>query len=318
MRRALLALTFGLAVLPAAAVGEPGQQPEIAGLGDPAEPIGEIVLLGETDLRMTVPVAVGGAGPYNFVVDTGAERTVISRELAGTLNLADGPRINVVSMTGRAPVDTKVIPSLRISAVGESGRIEAPAYAGRNLGAPGLLGIDTLGGHAVTVDFERRQMTVARSEKRTSRVRREPGEIVVSAKSLYGQLILTEAYIGETRIRVLLDTGSTATVGNSALMRRVGRSKATMVQTSLTSVTGDRTLAHAAMVPRVKVGGVVFENLRIAFSDVAPFKRLGLDKRPALILGMDALRAFRQLKIDFANREVRFLLPHEHRLARSF
>ena len=40
---------------------------------------------------MTVPVEIGGAGPYRFVVDTGAERTVISRELARELELEPGP-----------------------------------------------------------------------------------------------------------------------------------------------------------------------------------------------------------------------------------
>ena len=32
--------------------------------------------------RMTVPVLLGGAGPYRFLVDTGADRTAISRQLA--------------------------------------------------------------------------------------------------------------------------------------------------------------------------------------------------------------------------------------------
>ncbi|MBA2770996.1 MAG: aspartyl protease family protein [Sphingomonas sp.] len=41
--------------------------------------------------RMTVPVSIGGRGPYRFVVDTGAERTVISRELARELSLDAGP-----------------------------------------------------------------------------------------------------------------------------------------------------------------------------------------------------------------------------------
>ena len=39
---------------------------------------------------MTVPVTIT-AGPYGFIVDTGAQRTVMSRELAGTLGLAAGP-----------------------------------------------------------------------------------------------------------------------------------------------------------------------------------------------------------------------------------
>ena len=40
--------------------------------------------LGFDDSRMTVPVSIGASGPYRFIIDTGAERTVVSRELAGS------------------------------------------------------------------------------------------------------------------------------------------------------------------------------------------------------------------------------------------
>src|SRR5881275_935371 len=40
--------------------------------------------------RMTVPVRVSGTGPYRFLVDTGADRTAISRELAARLRLVAG------------------------------------------------------------------------------------------------------------------------------------------------------------------------------------------------------------------------------------
>ncbi|WP_294289147.1 aspartyl protease family protein, partial [uncultured Sphingomonas sp.] len=43
------------------------------------------VALTVIDDRMTVPVQIAGAGPFRFVIDTGSERTVISRQLAGTL-----------------------------------------------------------------------------------------------------------------------------------------------------------------------------------------------------------------------------------------
>src|SRR4051794_525295 len=41
----------------------------------------------EQDDRMTVPVRLSGAGPYRFLVDTGADRTAVSREIADHLNL---------------------------------------------------------------------------------------------------------------------------------------------------------------------------------------------------------------------------------------
>ncbi|MFD2499649.1 hypothetical protein ACFSTI_13520 [Rhizorhabdus histidinilytica] len=47
----------------------------------------------------------------------------------------------------------------------------------------------------------------------------------------------------------------------------------------------------------------------IAFADAQIFHRLGLDNRPSVLLGMDALRLFDRVSIDFANRNVRFLMP---------
>src|SRR5205085_7473083 len=40
--------------------------------------------------RMTVGVNISGRGPFPFIVDTGAERTVISSELARSLSLQPG------------------------------------------------------------------------------------------------------------------------------------------------------------------------------------------------------------------------------------
>ena len=43
--------------------------------------------------RMSVKVMVGGEGPFSFLVDTGAERTVIARELAERLALVEGGKL---------------------------------------------------------------------------------------------------------------------------------------------------------------------------------------------------------------------------------
>src|ERR1700752_4967963 len=40
--------------------------------------------------RMTVPVLLSGHGPYRFLVDTGANRTAISREVASKLRFVSG------------------------------------------------------------------------------------------------------------------------------------------------------------------------------------------------------------------------------------
>jgi len=44
--------------------------------------------------RMTVPVSIEGRGPFSFVIDTGAERTVLSRKIATRLALDEEERAN--------------------------------------------------------------------------------------------------------------------------------------------------------------------------------------------------------------------------------
>ena len=71
-------------------------------------------------------------------------------------------------------------------------------------------------------------------------------------------------------------------------------------------LSGGKATAEYTLVPDVKVGDIQFDWLPVAFADVAPFKRFGLTRKPALLLGMDALKSFHRVEIDFANRQVRF------------
>ncbi|WP_066722863.1 aspartyl protease family protein [Sphingomonas pituitosa] len=274
-----------------------------------AQPDAIQLALGETNARLTVPVAITQQGPYNFIIDTGAERTVVSRELAGRLGLAAGGAVHVTSMTGRSLVATVIVPDLRIESIGTPHVIVAPAFEAANIGAAGLLGIDTLRDHQVTIDFDTGTMAVRPSVKRKRSEKHDPDEIIVSAKDQFGQLIVTDAYYANTRVQVVLDTGSQVTMGNEALRRKVGRNVGVLQTIELTSVDGGKTQAQYGHVPSMRVSNVAFDTLPVAFAEAEPFKRFGLTKRPAIMLGMDAMRSFRRVEIDFPNRQVRFFLP---------
>ena len=301
--RAIAALVLVMAAAPGALPAEQGAAPTT-----PLTPAASEVTLGDAATRMTVPVSIGGAGPFPFIIDTGAERTVISRELATTLGLSQGHNVRLTAMTGTSSVGTVVIPSLSVSDIA-SDPIEAPALLSANLGAPGMLGIDTLSGHALSIDFDNNRMTVRPSKRRSRPSEVAGGDVVVRAKSVYGQLIVTEAYYRSRRISIVIDTGAQVSMGNSALRERMRHELKAAQQITLTSVTGQSILADYTQVERLDIGGVGFNNLPIAFADVAPFRKFGLTKVPALMLGMDALRMFRHVDVDFANREVRFALP---------
>lgn len=290
--------------------------PPAATQQDAAPPAADALGFTDAGLRMSVPVMISQNGPYRFIVDTGAERTVIARDLAGSLGLAPGKRVRISAMAGSTGADTFVLPEISIGAetLAEAVRlrgsgIEAPALLASNLGGQGLVGIDTLQGRAVTIDFGARTMTVASATKRTKREVFGRDDIVIHARSRFGQLVVTDATYEGHGVRVVIDTGAVVSMGNLALRRLVGDDLAQVQPMTLLSVTGGKLETQLGLVPRFAIGDTGFANLPVAFSDAAPFARLGLTNRPALFLGMDALRLFGQVRIDFANHELRFARP---------
>lgn len=305
----VFALLLACAALPAAA-----QEATPPAAPAPAPASDDLAFLDHED-RMTVPVRIAGAGPFAFIIDTGAQRSVISRQLAARLGLPPGPRVRLTAITGTSAVGTVIVPSLSVSSLGAR-RVEAPALEAQNLGALGILGIDTMQDHALTIDLDRQRMTVTPAVGHKP-PRPEPGEIVVRARSLFGQLVVTNATVAGRRVRVVLDTGTSVSLGNLALRRLLSRRKAGE-PAIFTSVLGDRITTEYALLPTMTLGSATIRALPVAFADAPPFAAFGLEGKPALLLGMDALRMFRRVQIDFARRELRLLLPKDARRAAAF
>jgi predicted aspartyl protease len=259
--------------------------------------------------RMTVAVRLAGAGPFRFLVDTGADRTAISSSVAARLGLESGAAGTLHTMTGVSKVQTATVPDLQLSS--RAVRIvDAPVLEAEHMGADGILGTDSLRSQRVVFDFENRIMTIVPSEQR---VPRESGTIVVTGRLRNGRLIVTNATAEENSITVVLDTGSEVSVGNEALRRRLGNDGLLKLAgtVELESVTGDKLVGEYTFLRKLEIGDVKLTNLAIVFADAHAFKQLGLQERPALLLGMNAFRAFKKVSIDFANKKLRLLLP-EH------
>ena len=75
---------------------------------DPLQPTGDTELIKTIDdrhNRMTVPVQIGTHGPFRFLIDTGSERTVLSRQIA---SLGIYPAVDPLDSTSRQ-LDPNVI-----------------------------------------------------------------------------------------------------------------------------------------------------------------------------------------------------------------
>lgn len=260
--------------------------------------------------RLTVPVTINGSGPFAFFVDTGSERTVIARELADSLKLGPGPTQRIQSLTGASKVSTVIIPSLELSQR-RVRKIAAPTFARANIGAAGMLGIDSLKAQHVVFDFAGRRMALSPSRK-DGRYR-SGDEIVVVARTRLGRLVLSDATAHGSRVLIILDTGSEVSIGNEALrqrLRRAGKLRETR-PIQVVSITGAAIEADYTTIGRIEIGRLRLGDVSIAFGKVPLFDQLGLSKRPAIILGMDVLSQFDRVAVDFGRREVRFLLPDE-------
>lgn len=304
-------LTAGLVLAGTPIAAEPQQLDIEVGVMDQIDrtTISDEVAIGSDGAdRMTVPVSVAGTGPYQFLVDTGSERTVISRELARQLRLSSGRSAILHSVMGANDVDTVHIPHLQVSSNTIS-VVDAPALGASNIGADGMLGVDSLRSQRVLFDFKAKTMSITPANQPLERL--DGDTIVVRARSRGGRLIFTQAKIDGRRVSVIVDTGSQVTIANMALQKMLTRKGHHLLSEKVTieSVTGEQMSANVTRVAQVELGGVNLTDLSVAFADAHIFRQLKLENKPALLLGMNAMKAFDRISIDFAAKKVRFVLP---------
>lgn len=170
-----------------------------------------------------------------------------------------------------------------------------------------MLGVDRLAGERLTLDFHGRQLRIEGSRHAA----RDPLDVVVRARRRDGQLTLVDADLAGSPVTAFLDSGAQATIGNPALraLVRARDPQAAWTAASIISAAGLVIPCEVADLPSLRVGGLRLQHLPVAFADLHTFHLWDLDRRPAVLLGVDVLSCFRSVALDFARGEVRFRLP---------
>lgn len=268
-------------------------------------------------MRMTVPVYLGKRGPFQFVVDTGANRTVVSAETATRCGLASAGEAPVHGIAGAQAAPLVHTPLLRVGQA-QARRLLLPVLPRTSLGADGLLGIDVLKGRRMRLNFRSNSFEVGPSAVGASlgrgtdtRIPDRSQGVVVPAQYRSGQLVIFDADVAGVPVRAFLDSGSQVTCGNGALRRLLIERRVDFAQrmtpTELISATGQTAPALLTNLPRLRLGGIGLNNVRAAFADLHIFSLWGLNDRPAMLVGIDVLRNFDEVTLDFGRREVTFV-----------
>lgn len=270
----------------------------------------------DDDDRLTVEVEINGQGPFNFVVDTGAGRSVLTPAVAEKLNLPAGPQILIHGISSAITSPTARIDSMR---AGEArlGAAVLPVLPYERVGADGLLGVDILDRRNVVMDFRKRKLLIRRSQF-FSEMTRKADEVSVPADARFGHLTLTDARIAGTRSVAFIDSGGGVSIGNMALQRAIAakrrRASDLVKPARLLTAGGEVYLGEFRVVPSITMGNLQLTNIPMAFADVHIFDVWSLNDRPAALLGVDVLKLFAKVELDFGSDRVLFKLGQRNGL----
>lgn len=281
-----------------------GQDGGATGIAAAPPQIDVIKVRNESYDRLTVPVTVEGQGPFRFMIDTGAQATILSRDLADRLGVTDRKPATLIGISSTAPIEVAPVMSLELGT--RRYMIETvPLVEKDNIGdADGILGLDSLQDQRVLLDFRNRTFSVADADSLGGN---RGYDIVVRARPVLGQLVITSAELDGIKVAVIVGSGAQGSVGNIALQQRLrGRSLGDAVMTDINGVTNQ---SEMKLTREVRIGKARISNIPLTFVDSPSFKALGLDDKPAMVLGMNELRLFKRVAIDFKQRKVLFDLP---------
>ncbi|HEX3364366.1 retroviral-like aspartic protease family protein [Phenylobacterium sp.] len=271
-----------------------------------AEPPTEIGAGHDAYEHMLAPVTVNGQGPFQFLMDTGANTSCVSRDLADRLMLAatDPARIHTVVGVHERP--QVIIDRLQ---VGERSRKAVRAATlPLNKGLDGVLGVDWLDGQRLVLAFKDRNISIARSVRDIA----ADGSVIVPARRRMGQLTIVDADLGGRPISAMIDSGSQMSMANTPLRalvaaqnRRSGASD-TYHQIGMETLAGEPFFGEMLYLPFLRLGGLQLGNVPVVHANVHVFDLWGLKDKPAIVLGMDLLSQFERVSLDFGRSQVRF------------
>ena len=255
----------------------------------------------------TVPTNVGRqvlfsgdpeADPVPFIIDTAANHTAVPRLIAQ--QLVDQSLISLDEvghgLTGQFDADLIFVDQLDFGLGPREVRVAVfeEAY-GSVMSAAGLLGASAFTDDVIQIDFPGQRLNLLD----VSFIRGAPDV------RLSDGLIMGEGQVRglDTPVRVLVDTGATASIVNSALVQARGGSRR-IGDNAVSGVSGPDVRAETRrMFSRFRLDNLCIGLFEITVSDVYAFDNHGWSDQPAIILGMDVLR-HAVITVDYGTGQV--------------
>ena len=274
---------------------------------------GTLVTRTSADTLLTVAVFVNGAGPFRFIVDTGAERTIVTDTLVARLSLSIGSSILVSGLARQISASVARVNDLRYGPFSRTD-LDAPVLPYAAVGADGILGLDVIHNSRVVFDFKHHVINVDRVNDPAADEDPSIQTVIVRAKGTGGRLRMSDCRVDGVDAQAFVDTGAEVSVCNGALYQnlRMRNPKLTPLgEAVLTGVTGGTVRGPDIPTGRIELQSVVFSGGSVVAADIDDFALWGLTDQPALLIGMDYLRQLAAITVDFRSKEVKFSLSKD-------
>jgi hypothetical protein len=255
--------------------------------------------------QIVVPVLIDGRGPFPFLVDTGANGSVIAPRLVKALGLIprEGRVERVEGVTGTQPLPWVTVRRLQIGRIVKR-EVRMPVCSTPIMTqVDGILGMAGFGPVRIAVDFRDHRVAIDRSS-------RGPmwGFLDIRAVRTPGGLLMIQARVDGIAVEAVIDTGSPVTLGNPALRKALLSHNRSGVTTPIYGVTQQVSSGSTVVAPTLILGPVAIQHLPIVYSDVPIFREWNLQAKPAVIIGTDVLRVADSLVLDYPRSRV-YILP---------
>ena len=259
----------------------------------------------DTAGRAVAPITINGQGPFRFIIDTGANRSVLSKALAAQLGLAPSGEGVVHSIAGAESATLVNIDSLSFGDLPLS-RGDTPVLDGPMLdGEHGLLGVDGMAGRLLHVDFTKHCVEIYESATQLPM----QGWLSAPARMRFGTMLMVPGDIMGVQVNVLIDTGSSISLANEHFRDALrGVSARTVEYHGERAYTFGRplVLGRSVWTPSLRLGRTIVDGVNAYIGNFHIFDVWGLQGEPTLLIGMDVLARSREMAIDYEHGVVHF------------
>lgn len=265
----------------------------------------EVPLSWDSTGHIMAPVFVNGKGPFEFILDTGADESAVYARFAQSLNLPKGTGGEISGATGSEPMTSTPLAALAID--GHVIRhVNADTVPDRPDGVKlaGIVGADLMVHRLMVIDLGCDTVSVHSLSSATRKLLGAGATLIHAGAIADGQQLTLPVTVGGVSGVAMLDTGARDTIINPKFAALAGvdtDSAAFREGVPARGAAGKSVPSRSGPIGTVQFAGVTRRDVVTRVVDLPVFAGAGLADRPAMILGLDLLRGVR-LSVDYSAR----------------